>query len=52
LLKKLGRLDYIERSFKNLKNIVHSDPLIPLYLRSAFKDMLEKYRDALEGAKK
>ena len=52
IAQKLGRLDHIERSFKNLKNIVHSDPLIPSHLRSAFKDMLEKYRDALEGAKK
>lgn len=52
IAQKLGRLDHIERSFKNLKNIVHNDPLVPSHLRSAFKDMLEKYRDALEGAKK
>ena len=52
IAQKLGRLDHIERSFKNLKNIVHNDPLIPSHLRSAFKDMLEKYRSALEGAKK
>jgi len=52
IAQKLGRLDHIERSFKNLKNIVHNDPLVPSYLRSAFKDMLEKYRSALEGAKK
>ena len=52
IAQKLGRLDHIERSFKNLKNIVHNDPLVPSHLRSAFKDMLEKYRSALEGVKK